>query len=405
MVICKGLTPKLADEAKRIEARAREMGLDFFEVVFESLPAEDVNAVAAYGGFGRRYSSWRFGMDFERLQKSYTYGFSKIYELVINGDPTVAYLVSSNSLMEQKLVMAHVFGHADFFRHNLWFEPTDRQMVARMAHHGERVAHWAALLGRTRVEKFLDRVLALDTLLDPYQPQRDRWNPDATPSPYDLLGFLGRHAPLEDWQRELVHIVRAEAYYFLPQRQTKILNEGWASYWHCKMLTGGILDASEIVEFSECHAGATADGQGLNPYKLGIELFRSAEAAGEDLFALRRKHNDLSFLDEWVDEDFARRSTYFARQMVQGTPWQEAKAALLQSLSWCGSPQIQVANGSPRVGDELVLQHNHDGRHLHQDDALAILEDLARLWQAPVVLHTKNADGDVAWRVEFEEAA
>jgi len=315
----------------------------------------------------------------------------------------LAYLVKTNSLMEQKLVMAHVFGHADFFRHNIWFAPTDRHMVARMEHHGERVAHWMGRLGRTAVERFLDRVLALDTLLDPYQPQRERWNPGAAASPYDLLEFLARKAPLEEWQVELVRMVRTEATYFLPQRQTKILNEGWASYWHSKLLTGGILDDSEIVEFSDCHAGATADTNGLNPYKLGLELFRSAERAGEDLFALRRKHNDLSFLDEWVDADFARTSTFFARQMVQGKAWQDVKEALLQSLAWCGTPQIRVRNLDAEPGQVWQLEHVHDGRDLHQEDAMVILGDLARLWGSPVVLATKLAGNAVEWRVDPNE--
>ena len=120
------LTPRLLEQALLTETVARSNGLDFFEVVFEMLDAKDVNAVAAYGGFSVRYPSWRFGMDFERLQKGYEYGLSKIYELVINNDPTYAYLVRSNSLMEQKLVMAHVFGHADFFKNNVWFAPTER---------------------------------------------------------------------------------------------------------------------------------------------------------------------------------------------------------------------------------------------------------------------------------------
>ncbi len=390
MVVTKGLGQKLHDEAVRIEAAARAAGLDFFEVVFESLAAEEVNAVAAYGGFAQRYTSWRFGMDFERLQKGYAYGFSKIYELAINGDPTLAFLVRSNSHMEQKLVMAHVFGHADFFRHNIWFEPTDRGMVARMAQHGERVQACMDSHGRDRVERFLDRVLALDTLLDPYQPQRQRWSTECAPSPYDLLGFLARRAPLEDWQVELVQIVRAEAYYFLPQRQTKIINEGWACYWHSKLLTGGLLDDSEIIEFSECHAGATADSGGLNPYKLGLELYRYAERSGEDLFALRRKHTDLSFLDDWVGEGFARQSTLFARQMAQGKAWQDCKEELMQGLAWCGSPKIHVRDLEQSSGSVLELVHEHDGRDLHAQDAVAILADLALLWGAPVRLQTRS---------------
>ena len=384
------MSPKLREEARRIEDHARQAGLDFFEVVFESLPAEEVHALAAYGGFPHRFASWRFGMDFERLHKGYAYGFSKIYELVINGDPTVAYLVRSNSHMEQKLVMAHVFGHADFFRHNLWFEPSDRNMGERMARHGERVAYWMEDQGRDRVERFLDRVLSLDTLLDPYLPQRRRWNPDGGDSPYDLLAFLARRGALEGWQVELVSMVRREAYYFLPQRQTKILNEGWATYWHSKLLTGGILDDSEIIEFSECHAGATADrGPGLNPYKLGLELLRHAERAGVDLFALRRHHNDVSILDELVDGDFARTSSLFQRQLAAGRTWQECKGGLLQELAWSGSPRIGLEDMDVGGGDPLVLQHEHDGRDLHGPDAIALLGSLVELWGGPVSLKTR----------------
>ena len=113
MALGASLTPRLREEARRIEGVARSFGLDFFPVVFEMLDARDVNAVAAYGGFPVRYPSWRFGMEYERLEKGHRYGLSKIYELVINNDPTYAYLVRTNSDMEQKLVMAHVFGHAD----------------------------------------------------------------------------------------------------------------------------------------------------------------------------------------------------------------------------------------------------------------------------------------------------
>ena len=138
------------------------------------------------------------------------------------------------------------------------------------------------------------------------RPVDDPVEQDTGPAPtmgFDVLGFLAEHAPLTEWQRDILRVVRAEAYYFMPQRMTKIMNEGWASFWHSRMLTGRILDASEIVDFADCHSSATATAPGrLNPYKLGIELFRYAEETGRDLMRLRRIHNDASFVDELVDD-------------------------------------------------------------------------------------------------------
>jgi stage V sporulation protein R len=166
------LTPELRAQAVSIEAVARGYGLDFHRVEFQLLDARDVNGIAAYGGFPVRYPSWRHGMEFERLDKGYSWGLSKIYELVINNDPVVAYLVRSNSKLEQKLVMAHVFGHADFFKHNCWFAATDRKMLDRMGHHSARVRRHIDRQGLETVERFLDQALSLETLIDPYLPLR-----------------------------------------------------------------------------------------------------------------------------------------------------------------------------------------------------------------------------------------
>src|SRR5262245_31861910 len=241
------LPADLAAQARRIERIARGYGLDFDRLVFELLDASDVNGIAAYGGFPVRYPSWRFGMEFERLDKGYLWGLSKIYELVINNDPVVAYLVRSNSLLEQKLVMAHVCGHADFFKHNVWFASTDRHMLDTMASHATRIRRHIDRHGLEVVERFLDLALSLENLVDPYQPLREHLRRNvngastshapAAPT-YDVLGYLVANAPLEPWQRDVLGIVRAEAYYFQPQRMTRIMNEGWASFWHSRMLTG-----------------------------------------------------------------------------------------------------------------------------------------------------------------------
>jgi len=426
------LPPQLRHEVVRIERIGRGLGLDFGQVVFEMVDARDVNALAAYGGFPVRYPSWRFGMDFERLDKGYQYGLSRIYELVINTEPAYAWLVRTNSDMEQKLVMAHVLGHADFFRHNVWFQPTDRRMLDRMADHGTRIRRAIDLHGQDAVEAFLDAALVLDNLLDPFLPLREHMKVRAaagretlpgagatfeavreralsstsgTPPTFDILGFLAERAPVAEWQRELLRIVRAEAYYFLPQRMTKIMNEGWASFWHSRILTGGVLDASEVVDFADCHSGATASSPGnLNPYKLGIEMFRTAEERGLDLFRLRRVHNDASFVDEIVDEDFVARNALFlfgkngrtGRTEVVDRDARAVKERLLQDLSWGGLPQIELVDDDHAGRGELVLRHHHDGRDLQLAHAAETLKSLSKLWGTSVHIETRE-EAAVRW--------
>ncbi|MEZ5980260.1 MAG: SpoVR family protein [Planctomycetota bacterium] len=431
MGIKSSLPTALKYHALVIEQRARELGLDFFDVVFELLDARDVNGIAAYGGFPVRYPSWRFGMEFERLQKGYKWGTSKIYELVINNDPTYAYLVRSNSLLEQKLVMAHVFGHADFFKHNVWFGATERKMLDRMGHHSTRVRRMIDAHGQDRVEERLDDMLSIESLIDPFasksgaaprpravpslSEQRSRrleeFGRDPRPAPEtadlvptfpvsDILGFLAREAPLEGWERELLEIVRAEAYYFLPQRLTKIANEGWACYWHSRILTGGILEADEIVDFADVHSGATASSPGqLNPYRLGLRLYRYAEEMGQDLFMLRRIHNDVSLIDALVDERFAleyhgARLEDSRAAKEQGFEWQEWKEGLLRSLSYGGQPRIDLVGVGSDTKRELVLAHRHDGRDLQLAQAGETMKRLSRIWRAPVHLRTKVEDED-----------
>src|SRR5258705_12637939 len=112
------LPAELCDLKLQIEGFVRDYGLDFYETIFEVIDADDLNEVASYGGFPTRYPHWSFGMAYEELRKSYDYGLSKIYELVINNDPCYAYLMRSNHAVVQKLVMSHVYGHCDFFKHN-----------------------------------------------------------------------------------------------------------------------------------------------------------------------------------------------------------------------------------------------------------------------------------------------
>src|SRR6188472_4425131 len=164
------LPPELAAIQREMEAYARGHGLDFFPTIFEYIDADQLNAIAAKGGFPVRYPHWRFGMEYERLSKGYRHGLQKIYEMVINNNPCYAYLMTNNALTDQKLVMAHVYGHCDFFKNNYWFSKTSRKMMDEMANHGNRVRRYMDEVGVEEVEEFIDACLSLEDQIDIHSP-------------------------------------------------------------------------------------------------------------------------------------------------------------------------------------------------------------------------------------------
>ncbi|MFT7639632.1 MAG: stage V sporulation protein R, partial [Pirellulaceae bacterium] len=164
------LNEELREIQAKMEQHASDYGLDFFPTIFEVVDADQLNAVAAYGGFPTRYPHWRFGMEYEQLSKGYSYGLQKIYELVINNDPCYAYLLGSNMTTDHKLVMAHVYGHCDFFKNNFWFGQTNRKMIDEMANHGNRIRRYMDRFGVDVVENFIDVCLSVEDLIDIHSP-------------------------------------------------------------------------------------------------------------------------------------------------------------------------------------------------------------------------------------------
>jgi len=484
------LSPELCDIRAEVEGYAHDFGLDFFETIFEVVDYKEMNQVAAYVGFPSRYPHWAFGMEYMRMSKSYAYGLHRIYEMVINNDPSYAYLLASNKTVDQKLVMAHVYGHVDFFKNNMWFAQTNRKMLDEMANHGTRLRRYGERYGFEAVERFLDVCLSLDNLVDmhalgirrhsghyrhtiededqggplpvrklPSKPYMDGYinPPDFVESQRqrqeqqqerkkhfpevperDVLLFLLEHAPLAEWQRDVLAIVREEAYYFAPQGQTKILNEGWASYWHSTIMTQKALRPEEVIDYADHHAGTMATSPGrLNPYKLGLELLRDIEdrwnrgcfgkeweecddnaarktwdrGLGEGrqkLFEVRRIYNDIGFIDTFLTPDFVRRHKLFSyrfnpitREYVIDTREFEAvKRQLLFSLTNFGQPIIIVQDANWANRGELMLRHEHEGVDLKLDWALETLENLHAVWSRPV--HLETVIDDEAMRYTFD---
>jgi stage V sporulation protein R len=482
------LPQELVDAQIKIEAIASELGLTFFQTVFEMIDYDQMNALAAYGGFPTRYPHYRFGMEYQHLAKSYEYGLHKIYEMVINNDPTYAYLLEGNTMMDQKLVMAHVYGHADFFMNNMYFAHTNRRMIDEMANHATRVRRYQERFGVEKVECFIDACLSIDDLIDPSavfaggqgngapangedapadtegeaepefatpsdsgrMPAKDYMDRYINPPAYlkrmrqrhareqleakrfpvqperDVMGFILLHAPLENWERDVLSMLREEAYYFLPQRQTKVMNEGWASYWHSKMMTTRILDDSEVIDYADHHSGTVATQPGkLNPYKLGIELFREIERrwdAGqfgpewdacenmaersnwdrksglglEKIFEVRRIHCDATFLDEFLTPEFCLEQQLFVskqepktkQRVVDTRQFDQVKQAVLFQFTNGGRPVIEIVDGNYANRGELLLVHRHVGVDLRRDWADDVLQQLTLLWRRPVKLET-----------------
>jgi stage V sporulation protein R len=471
------LPAELVRAQERIEGHARRFGLTFFRTVFEVVDYDQMNALAAYGGFPTRYPHYRFGMEYQRIAKSYEYGLHKIYEMVINNDPTYAYLLEGNTTLDQKLVMAHVYGHADFFFNNMYFAHTNRQMVDEMANHATRIRRYQDRHGVDRVERFIDACLAVEDLIDPASvfrgeieapvatdeedeaidsrmPAKDYMDSYVNPPAYleeqrkkreedaqvaqrfparpvrDVLGFIMEHAPLENWERDIVSLVREESYYFLPQMQTKVMNEGWASFWHSNIMTRHVLSDAEVVDYADHHSGtmATQPG-GLNPYKLGLELLRDIEIrwdkgrfgsewdhcedmaernnwdrklglGREKIFEVRRVHCDATFLDEFLTPEFCDQHQLFVskqdpkskRMQVSSREFNEVKQALLFQFSNGGRPVLELIDANFGNRSELCLIHRHLGMDLRWDWAKEVLGQLTMLWKRPVRLETKRGN-------------
>lgn len=472
------LPPNLQAAWEEIEGHAKTFGLDFYPIIFEVLDYETLYAIAAQGGFPIRYPHWRFGMEYNQLSKGYAYGLSVIYEMVINTDPSYAYLLEGNEMVTQKMVMAHVAAHVDFFKNNMWFAHTNRKMLDEMANHASRVQRLINRYGLETIEDFIDTCLSLDNLIDyhaPYikrpeaktepslvegeaEPQtvtglkverdymRDYINPPefleqqrqkiieeqqkARQFPEnpqkDVLLFLLNYAPLERWQHTILEIVRDEAYYYAPQGMTKIMNEGWASYWHSKIMTEKALTDAEVISFADHHAGVVSTSPGrLNPYKLGLELLRNIEErwntgkfgkeydecddiqakrnwdqklglGRQKLFEVRQLYNDVTFIDEFLTPEFVEQqklfsfdyNTYNNMYEISSREFQNIKEKLLFQLTNFGQPYIWVEDGNYKNRGELYLKHRHEGIDLKVDYANDTMHNLHHIWTRPIHLET-----------------
>lgn len=466
---------------------AREHHLDPFPTHFQVAPSRIIYEVASYGIPGR-LSHWTFGRAYQQQKTQYDYGLSKIYELVINSNPSQAFLLENNPPIANKFVMAHVLGHTDFFKNNVTFTSTRRDMPESVARSAARVRDYEEREGRESVEEFLDAVLSIEQYVDPYvteRPSRDEelqawadqvdWSNRAKqpaidefadlfeigdkrvyavrelgrhalmmpPTPdSDILGFVRNHAPyLTTWQRDVVDIVRNESLYFYPQRRTKIMNEGWAAYWHKRimreMAEQGNITEAENEEWWQMHSGVLQPNpRRLNPYYLGMKMYEYLEdyyngtldddetaylkeqgvetfprytgplkdsPATEKLREVMALNDDQSFIRNYFNKIVADRTDMYIYEERRDGPleepyhviaengWEQIREMLVRSMDNNGVPRLFVKDGDYQSAGELYLHHEFDGRSLDQEYVEKTLPYIHTLWQRPVHLETVEA--------------
>ena len=444
---------ELQDYAERIEALAQRLGLDYYPVDFEMAPASLMTEIAVYG-LPVRMPHWSFGVRYIHQLVRQSMGNSKIFEVMFPGDPCRAFLMDGNSLAENTLVTAHVLGHADFSKNNQLFarfhEMAGGNIVEHAAAHAHRIQQAIEAAGLERVEAVLDAALALESHVDVagelhrarysefvadkpkakatgFHQRFGRLPGESEPAPppigplraripphpeYDLLWFIANYAPeLEQWERDIFLAVRAESLYFYPVFACQIMNEGWASYWHARLLReaeflpqqtylAAIKAHSDVVR---PHASGEETALAINPYHLGFTLWeRIVERHGlAEARNVMRDEDDFGFIRNHLDRELAEKLDLFVFEVRAGDEirvvnrdLEAVREAILAPKFNYGAPRVAAVEVKTDGGLILAHEHSSDGRGLDSARAKKVLEYARRVWRRPVRLHTVNDRGE-----------
>ncbi|MCF6136134.1 SpoVR family protein [Pseudalkalibacillus berkeleyi] len=450
---------ELINAIHEITEIAEGFGLDFYEMRYEICPSDIIYTFGAYG-MPTRFAHWSFGKQFHKMKLQYDLGLSKIYELVINSDPCYAFLLDSNTLIQNKLIIAHVLAHCDFFKNNVRFSNTRRDMVESMTSTAERIAHYERLHGKKEVEHFLDAILSIQEHIDPsimrpklnYQFEDQEEELEKKPTPYDdlwsidqrgekkddqrtvkrkipphpekdLLLFIEEYGrELEEWQRDILSMMREEMLYFWPQLETKIMNEGWASFWHARILREMDLSTDEVIEFAKLNAGVVQPSRtSINPYYLGLKIFEDIEECynnpseelkkqgvkkgdgREKIFEVREIESDISFIRNYLTKDLCDKEDLYLFQK-QGKDYRittkqcdEVRDQLISSRVNGGFPYITVNDGDYLKNGELYLVHHFEDVELDLKYLEKVLPYIYDLWGRAVHMETQIEGKHVAY--------
>lgn len=435
---------------RQMEELAARSGLSFHPVDFEAVPDAFMMEIAVYG-LPVRMPHWSFGVRYIYQLIQRHMGHSRVFEVVFPGNPGHAYLAASNGLAENILVTAHVLGHADFSKNNMMFQRCQGQVsdhiVEHAATHARHIQQAIETHGAQRVESVMDAALALEQNIDVDQLLRRERYPEYAPLPKalldddfrkrfaaldpalaavverrkpapipphpekDLLWFIANYAPeLESWERDIFLAVREESFYFYPVFATQIMNEGWASYWHARLLReADFVPQQAYVDAIKCHSDVVrpiaANQQvalAVNPYHLGFSMWEKIieERGIEEARGIMEQDDDFGFIRNYLTRDMAHELNLFrfnARSDGQIKVLEHDLHGLHETLLApkynFGAPSVSA--GAVRSDGTLELRHDHevDGRGLDLERSRKVLEYVHRVWRRPVVLRTVDQHG------------
>jgi stage V sporulation protein R len=420
----------LEDWDEKICELGRKNGLDWYPIAYETINYYEMIGAMAYHGLPSHYPHWTYGKSFERTHTFYNSGLEGLpYELIINSDPSIAYLMLENPLYLQILIMAHCIGHSDFFKNNRTFAETDaKNAPIRFRNASKRIRQYIEdpSIGIEEVEKVLDACHALQYQVDrrgrfrlSEKELREKYsenikndkdaawknfNIDKHPlePEYDILRFvLENNNKLLPWQQDVISIVNEESKYFWPQIRTKVMNEGWASFWHYRMCHQLELPDELHLPILKTHNQVIRPlGLKLNPYHLGFEIFKDIEEKHgiEECFLAREVCNDENFIMQYLTREKAEELNLFTFSpkgrknpdwtiddiMEDQDSWEEIRRAVIKSVAGNMIPVIYVEEVTEK--NELILRQEHDGRDLELDYADNCVRLLRNIWNGDVKL-------------------
>jgi len=473
-----GVTPDLAKRIPAILECCYKNKLDPFPLVIEEYSADEIAELAAYGGFPVRYPHFSFGQQYEEIYYQYRNGLGKIYEMVINNDPTYMYLQRNNPIVDNLTVVAHATAHSDFFKNNVMFSCTNKNMMNVMANHGTRIRKYMDMYGRRVVTDFLNCCLAIEDLIDPSlmwrksnlkrpkkyvfesKPERikvsrieakDYMYNFVNPKEYilkerermkaeqkelegrfpqrperDVLLHLINYAPLKPWQQNILSMIRDETLYFRPQGMTKVMNEGWASYWDSYiMMNEGFAGDEGVFDYARHHSGVLGGKYNMgNPYKLGNSLFNDIKTRWDrgqfgkeweacdnyeekrkwnkhldlgisKIFEIREHYNDYTFINEFFTKEFCHKNKFFEYKLnkqsnkyeVVSKDHKKIKKKLMNKHLNMGRPIIFLEN-LRHNNTEILLSHQFDGRPLDVTYARGVMKSMFGIVKRPINVKT-----------------
>jgi stage V sporulation protein R len=405
-----------------------DLGLDWFPIDYEIIDYAEMLGAMAYTGLPTHYRHWSYGKEYERTHTLYNMGQTGLpYEMIINSNPSIAYLMRENALYIHILTMAHCVGHSDFFKQNRMFAHTDPSNIISSFKSAAKYVRQLIedpSIGIDKVENILDAAHSIKYQVPRYpgikyktraeiiESEKDKmredpdYNPNLSKVPirpeYNILRFIAEHSKnLEEWERNLILIVEESSKYFIPQALTKVMNEGWACTIHQKIINELNLPDNLYLPFVKLHNQVIRPHLGqINPYHLGYTLFQKIieEKGFEEAKTIREVHNDITFLRFYTDEEFMREHNYFSYSFnkkqqssivddisdVEG--WEKVRDAMITNVGLNRIPVVFVEE--IEKDGTLSLVHEHDGRDLEMNYARKVFEHIKTLWRGEVKLIT-----------------